>query len=372
MDNEKSQTPINNSGSDSAIASGVTASARQSHLGNPAQYQGQPLSPNNPVPQDEDEIDLIQLWSVIWNKRKLIGMIFGAAVIISVIVSLLMTKIYKSSAVIIPISSSKSSSGLLAMASSFLPFSVGKTGESGKIMAVLHSRTLRVKVIKKLNLVPVFIKKKNAKHKMQISQSILKSMTLISTNKQLGTITISVLYKNPALAQKIASAYVVNLRHILNKKAFTVSKMNMLFLKKELAKTGKEINTVTSQVYKMQKKYGLIIPSSVAGGSVKNIITYYSIFQRGGTQFSALLVRLKTLRAKYAILEKLYQQSRYNALKNNLYVQVIDKPVVPYIPAKPNKKLIVAVSAVSSLFFAIFLVFFLEFIKNAKEKMRNA
>ena len=134
MDNEKLQASINNSGSDSA--SGGTASAK-------------PLSPNNPVPQDEDEIDLIQLWSVIWNKRKLIGIIFGSVVVISVIVSLLMTKIYKSSAVIIPISSSKSSSGLLAMASSFLPFSVGKTGESGKIMAVLHSRTLRVMVIKK-------------------------------------------------------------------------------------------------------------------------------------------------------------------------------------------------------------------------------
>jgi len=224
MDNEKSQTPINNSGSDSVNASGVTASAQQSHSGNPAQYQGQPLSSANTMPQDEDEIDLIQLWSVIWKKKKLIGIIFGSAIIISVIVSLLMTKIYKSSAVIIPISSSKSSSGLLAMASSFLPFSVGKTGESGKIMAVLHSRTLRGKVIKKLNLIPIFIKKKNAKHKLQKAQIDLKKMTQISTNKQLGTITISVFYKNPVLAQKIASAYVVNLRHILNKKAFTVQK----------------------------------------------------------------------------------------------------------------------------------------------------
>ena len=359
MDNEKSHTAINNTDSDSAS------------IGAAAQY-----SDNNPASrtQNEDEIDLVQLWSVIWNKRKLIGIIFGSAVVISVIVSLLMTKVYKSSAVIIPISSSSSSSsGLLAMASSFLPFSVGKTGESSKIMAVLYSRTLRVMVIKKLNLIPLLIKKNNKKHKLLKAQAILKKMTLISTNKQLGTITIAVFYKNPVIAQKIASVYVSELRHILNKKAFTVSKMNMLFLKNEVSKTKRNINVVMTQVYRMQKKYGLIIPSTLAGGggSVKDIMTYYSIFQRGGVKFSALLVRLKTLRAKYAILEKLYQQSRYDSLKNNLYVQIIDSTIVPLKPAKPNKRLIVAVSAVSSLFLSIFLVFFLEFIKNAKEKMKN-
>lgn len=359
MDNEKSHTAINNTDLDS------------SSIGAAAQY-----SDNNSASQaqNEDEIDLVQLWSVIWSKRKLIGIIFGSAVIISVIVSLLMTKVYKSSAVIIPISSSSSSSsGLLAMAQSFLPFSAGSTGESSKIMAVLYSRTLRVMVIKKLNLIPVLVKQKNTKHKLLKAQAVLKTMIQISTNKQLGTITVAVFYKNPVIAQKIASVYVSELRHILNKKAFTVSKMNMLFLKNEVSKTKRNINVVMTQVYRMQKKYGLIIPSTFAGGggSVKDIMTYYSIFQRGGVKFSALLVRLKTLRAKYAILEKLYQQSRYNSLKNNLYVQVIDSPIVPFIPAKPNKRLIVAVSAVSSLFLSIFLVFFLEFIKNAKEKKKG-
>ena len=361
MDNEKSHTAINNTDLDS------------SSIGAAAQY-----SDNNSASraQNEDEIDLVQLWSVIWSKRKLIGIIFGSAVVISVIVSLLMTKVYKSSAVIIPISSSSSSSsGLLAMASSFLPFSAGSNiGGSSKIMAVLYSRTLRVMVIKKLNLIPVLVKQKNnTKRKLLKAQAVLKTMIQISTNKQLGTITVAVFYKNPVIAQKIASVYVSELRHILNKKAFTVSKMNMLFLKNEVSKTKRNINVVMTQVYRMQKKYGLIIPSTFAGGggSVKDIMTYYSIFQRGGVKFSALLVRLKTLRAKYAILEKLYQQSRYNSLKNNLYVQVIDSPIVPFIPAKPNKRLIVAVSAVSSLFLSIFLVFFLEFIKNAKEKKKG-
>ena len=193
-----------------------------------ADAQPAPASHNLSAPQrqkDEDEIDLIQLWSVIWNKKKLIGIIFGSAVVISVIVSLLMTKVYKSSAVIIPISSSRSSSSnLLASVSSLLPFSVGRASGSSKIMALLYSRTLRVMVIKKLNLIPLLIKKKDGNHKLLKAQAILKTMTQISKNKQLGTITVSVFYKNPVLAQKIASVYVSQLRHILNKKRLRFQK----------------------------------------------------------------------------------------------------------------------------------------------------
>lgn len=317
--------------------------------------------------EEDYEIDLMQLWQVIWKRRKFIGIFFASAVVLSVIISFILTKQYKSTATIIPISSGSSigSSALGGLVSSFLPTSLGHSNTTDKILAVLHSRTIRIGVIKDLNLVPLFIKKKNEKDKLYKTAVILGNMVTIANGMKTGTITISVLYKDPVIAQKIASAYIKELKIILNKKAFTVQKMNMLFLKKQIKKTNKKIYKYNDKISAFQKQHGLIVPSGLSG---KKLLSFYTIFQTGGSKFGGMLVKLTNLKAKYESLEKMYQVAMYRALKNNLYVQVIDKPIVPYMPAKPNKKLIVVVSGASALFIAVFIVFFMEWINNYKEK----
>ena len=316
--------------------------------------------------EEDDEIDLMQLWQVIWKRRKFIGIFFVSAVALSVIISFTLTKQYKSTATIIPISSgSIRSSALGGLVSSFLPTSLGHSNTTYKILAVLHSRTIRIGVIKDLNLVPLFIKKKTEKDKLYKTAVILGNMVTIANGMKTGTITISVLYKNPVIAQKIASAYVKELKIILNKKAFTVQKMNMLFLKKQIKKTNKKIYKYTDKISAFQKQHGLIVPPGLSG---KKLLSFYTIFQTGGSKFGEMLVKLTNLKAKYESLEKMYQLAMYKALKNNLYVQVIDRPIVPYRPAKPNKKLIVVLSGTSTLFIAVFIVFFMEWINNYKEK----
>ncbi|MHB8232038.1 MAG: GumC family protein [bacterium] len=319
--------------------------------------------------KDEDEIDLFELWETIWKRRKFIGIFFTAAVVVSVIISFLLPKIYKSTATVIPISSSHAGSSLLSAGATILGISMPHSGGTNKILAVLHSRTIRDMVVKDLNLVPVFIKNKDSKDKAVKAAGILKSLVTVSQNKQLSTIKISAQNKNPELAQKIAGEYVKDLGTILNKKAFTVSKMNVIFLKKQLKQTRNKINAEASKLSAYQKKYDITMPpfSGVSAGQ----LSLYSAFQNGGTKFSDLAMRINFLRAKYAVLEKMYEQSKLNSLKNNLYVQVIDKPIVPYMPFKPNKKLIVAVSGVSALFLSIFIVFFMEFIdKHKKNKTK--
>jgi uncharacterized protein involved in exopolysaccharide biosynthesis len=330
-----------------------------------------------PASPADDEIDLLELWSVIWKRRKFIGIFFISAVVISAVISLLLTPVYKSSVTVIPItSSSGSSSSLLSAAANFLPISMPismpENKGTGKILAVLHSRTIAEMVVKDLNLIPIFIKDKNAKHKLLQTSAVLEKSVIISTDKKLGTIKISAVNKNPELARKIAAAYVLELNKILDEKALTMSKMNVLFLRKQLVKTKIKIKNTMSKTSEIQNKYGLTLPSSSGGSgggsNSKNLISFYSIFQKGGTEFSGKLMRLSFLRAKYAVIEKMYQAAEYKALKHNLYIQVLDKPVVPYKPFKPNKKLIVAVAGISALFLSIFIVFFMNFIDNVKKK----
>jgi uncharacterized protein involved in exopolysaccharide biosynthesis len=51
----------------------------------------------------DDEINLLELWQVVWKRRKLIAYIVSACVVATVGVSLLMTNIYQADAVITPV-----------------------------------------------------------------------------------------------------------------------------------------------------------------------------------------------------------------------------------------------------------------------------
>ncbi len=59
----------------------------------------------------DDEINLLELWQVVWKRRKLIAYIVTACVVATVVVSLLMTNIYESKAVIMTVEAKSSGGG---------------------------------------------------------------------------------------------------------------------------------------------------------------------------------------------------------------------------------------------------------------------
>jgi LPS O-antigen subunit length determinant protein (WzzB/FepE family) len=67
-----------------------------------------PPPPYPCAPPDEDEINLLDLWRVIWKRRKIIAWLVIAIVILTVVVSLLMTNMYKAEAVIMPVTTKDS------------------------------------------------------------------------------------------------------------------------------------------------------------------------------------------------------------------------------------------------------------------------
>src|SRR5437867_5933063 len=80
--------------------------------------------PSNSLP--EDEVNLLDYWRVVWKRRRLIGGLFVSAVLTALVVSLLMPKIYESTATLLPSLESKDSGGLGAL----LPASgAGGTGQ---------------------------------------------------------------------------------------------------------------------------------------------------------------------------------------------------------------------------------------------------
>jgi len=383
---------------------------------------------NNQVMIDDDEIDLYELWQIIWKRRKFIVIFCTTVVTISIIASLLMTKIYRSEATLIPISSSSSSglsayAGLAAMAG----VSVPSDADSTKIQAVLNSRTLKEAVVTELDLVNILNEGEEIPEDVDPIQSTIRKFEQIynvSEDKKTLLITVAIDYKDPALAQKIGYSVISNLQKILNSKALTVAKFNRIFLEEQVAEQQKKLDLLQQKLTKYQKSSKIISPDAQLKGLIDlysslvskkietqvklksmeanfdssnpqvkflryqleaintqikeleektNVLALPSIEELPDSmvEYGQILQELTIVKAVYENIVKAYEQAKIEEAKGNLYVQVIDEPNLPDIKYKPNRKLIVVVSAVASIFLAICGVFFLEFIENAKNRRRE-
>ncbi len=189
------------------------------------------------VLQDEEEINLIELWNVLWRRKVMITVLFVVAVTVTMVISLNMPKFYKSETMVI---TSESEAGGLGAALSAMPFAGALAGAAGiqtpadKIMVILKSRSIAESVINRFDLMKVFYDKewdqekgmwKNPdKHPVleDAVKKLTKSVATINKSKE-GAITVSVEWKDPRLAAEMANYYVSVLTEFLKDKSINVT-----------------------------------------------------------------------------------------------------------------------------------------------------
>jgi uncharacterized protein involved in exopolysaccharide biosynthesis len=199
----------------------------------------------------DDEISLVELFFVIWKRKKLIISLFLIATIIALLYSLLSPKIYESKAVILLPSQNTSSSSLAALAQS-LPISLGislPTTPSANMVAILKSRTAAEYVFDKLNLENYF----REKTKDDALEKLMKSIR-ITTNDKENTITISAEAKDPKLAADIANTYIEALEKINASLNIYTAKRTREFLEKQIERVKKELEMAENRLREFQEK----------------------------------------------------------------------------------------------------------------------
>ena len=113
----------------------------------------------------DDEINLLELWQVVWKRRKFIAYFVSAVVVLTAVVSLFMTNIYESNAVITPVETKGGAGGGMAAALAAMGGGLGgmialpESATSSEIVLLLNSNILREKIIKEYNLLPVLFSK---------------------------------------------------------------------------------------------------------------------------------------------------------------------------------------------------------------------
>jgi uncharacterized protein involved in exopolysaccharide biosynthesis len=311
---------------------------------------------------EDDEINLLDLWRVVWGHRKMISRIVLITVVATAVVSLIMTNIYQSKAIIAPVTPKSSTTGASSLAQQLGPLA-GMAGVSlaspgstvvplPELVSLLKSNIVRGKMIQKYNLLPILFedrwdaekkdwkrgglilnplvwirkavgallpadphapkKKDDDVPDIQDGLRKLEEIVTVKENIKENTIGITVDYPDPELSAIMANYLLETLNDHLTGEAKRVAKINKDYLEDQLAKN--------SDLFIRQKIYNLIADQ----------------------------VEMMTM----------------TEVKENFAFKVLDPPMVPDQKSKPKRTLMVILSLFVSLFVGVFLAFFKEYLEK--------
>ena len=308
-----------------------------------------------PEPLPEDEIDLIELWSILWAGKWFIMGFTLACALMAVYVTLYKIPVtYKADTVLLPnkIESGSSLSGLMGNLS--IPINLpGKSGEIDKVMAFLNSRTLKARLIEKYKLLPRYHsdiwdsdknrwKVKNASATPTLAKAfqeeLLKDYFQVESHKKTGLITISWVDESPEFTKTMLERVIEELKFFLENEYETDAKRERRFVEKQLAKTTSELEYWENQVPSKTMTLSKIKRETLATQTV------------------------------YTELRKQLELTKITEAKEVINFKILDTPFVPEYRYKPARTKICLLTIIVSGFFSVLLVFAYQFYVNAKKR----
>ena len=285
-----------------------------------------------PYPE-EDEINLLDYLIVLLKHKRLIAGIVGGAAVLAVVVTLLMTNIYRSEATITARQQEKAEGGsalaalrgVAGIAGELVGF--GSGGDVDKIETLLKSRELVRRVVEKNSLLPRLFEdgwdpkkkewKENPAPTIQDAYKLFKDDLLtVSRDRKTNIVTVKIDHKDPQFAKQLVDHCLTELSETLREETLNDAAENQRFLREQLDKT-----------------------------------------------FDALLrEKISNLLAKEIEKETFARAQRYYSFI------VLDPPVVSDLDkkVKPKRALICILSVIVAGFFAVFAAFFAEYVQNVK------
>ncbi len=272
--------------------------------------------------QRDDEIDPMDCVRVVWSHRWLMAVIVAAGVAGTAIVSLVMTPVYESRAVIVPTGAlSKdqgAAAGFLAVQFGFVP---PVTPASAEIVTLLKSNNLRERLIRRHDLLPLFFTKKGMRGKtenqlMWDGIRYLEKRTTVNFAQKDNLITLSCRYKDPGEARDLVASMLTELNDYMSGEAKRVADTNRKYLEAQIERTSDPF-----------------------------------------------------IRAKlYTLIAQHIETSAMAEAKENFTFKVLDPPRVPDKRISPKRTAMVLAMFVASLFAGIFAVFLIEYAAKTRGK----
>jgi len=238
--------------------------------------QRYPQQPNDFAvqPYADDEIDLKELFAVLWaGKLQIIGVTFVAAVL-AVVIALMMPNIYRSEALLSPVSAGSGGAGLASkfgglasLAGISLPS--GGTDKTGLGIEVLKSRQFLQEFVSKRNILPELMAvegwdaarnqvlfnedvydsasntwvreakpPRKAEPSVQEAHEAFLKILSVSQDKESGFVSIGIEHHSPVVAQQWVSWLVEDINETIRKQDVEQAERSINYLKEQINSTS--------------------------------------------------------------------------------------------------------------------------------------
>lgn len=224
--------------------------------------------------QQDDEIDLAELWRAIWAGKWIIIVITSLFAVASVFYALSLPNIYKSEALLAP--AEQQSGGLGGMASQFgglasiagINLGGGKADKTGLALEIMKSRAFVFKFIEKYKITPELMASKEwnmntnelvydvnvydvtnklwlrtvkapleAKPSLQESYKKFQSLVSVVQDKGNSMVTISIEHYSPKIAKQWVDWLIEAINDEMKNRDLTEAKSSVTYLNKQLENT---------------------------------------------------------------------------------------------------------------------------------------
>lgn len=314
-----------------------------------------------------------------------------AAGLIALGLTFLMTPIYSATTTLM--TPQRQESAVMALAGSLAGLAGGLGGiksPGDQWIGLLKSRSIADALIDRFNL----LKRYDVKYRFE-ARDVLDRVSDMQLGKD-GLITISVLDKDPQIAQQIAAAYVEELEKLSNRIAVTEAGQRRLFFEQQVAQARKNLDAASARLQEGGVGQGVVktdpatavemvarLKAQITAGEVKaSVMRGYMTdrsadLQRVNAEIQSLRQQLasvdrsdndssdtqgsgeyvaryrdfKYYETLFQLMAKQYELAKIDEAQDGTIIQVVDPALVPEWKAKP-KRAIIAIS----VFFVTFLL----------------
>lgn len=324
------------------------------------------------------------LMRMVWQKRFLLGSIGGIAFIVSLVVSLLITPQFKSTAILIPSVATQASKDVLVPTRAKGITVFGDNEEVEHLLQILSSETLRREIINAENLYEHYdIDPETSKSRYKVNSIFSNRVSFMPSRYR--TVRIEVLDKDPHKAASIANSVVVLADSLMRKSKSDVARMALEVLERHYIQAKVEAKEINERFTKVMNNGVLNLPFQAKEATKQ----YAQALASGNTKAASRLDDYMKELAEYGaeftqyINDVQYKSLQLKDMEENLHILrveaegvipsqfVVDRAVASDNKAKPKRAIIVVVSTLSALFFAIFLLVIVDFFRNSLKPTRR-
>jgi uncharacterized protein involved in exopolysaccharide biosynthesis len=364
--------------------------------------------------KDDIEINITELLAKLARHKKMIGGITASAAVVSLVVSLLMTPIFRAETKILPPQQNSSSiasqllnqmGGFASLASS----AVGIKNPNEMYIGFLRSRTVYDKIIDRFGLMKLY----DVKYREDARKDLAKALAAKSGKD--GMIVVSVEDRDPKRASDMANAFVEEMIGVSKGLALTEAAQRRLFFEEQVKDVKMALARAEEGIKGFQEKTGALKIDDQARAVIQGIgnlraqiaakeVQYKvaqtfatpqnpdlqrieeelrglkaelnKLEQKGGNSHDPLMptgrmpsVGMEYLRklrdvkyneTLYELLAKQYEMAKLDEARDAAVIQIIDKAVQPERKVRPRIIMTVTVATLAGCILSILVVLIMD------------